>query len=839
MPINDGSIIVGIKGDTSDIERKISELQRKLRSLRETGPGGTYSQLSQQYRNAGQEEKAKRLEDFRQRVDAQNRQAITRSLRDEETALNKMMKQYQAIDSLIEKQLVGGKAKVKVLERQAELMDQIKQKSDMLQRAGREGIGPSAPPPPPGGGGGGGGGGVPPDGGPSGFAGLLGRAATRMAGIGGALLGIGRVGQAYGDLSYMQAELPARQAGRELGIAKGTTQLRERAIRGENFEDIIFAPERAKAIEQTMDFFKEADEARLTRARSKAAFGVGTTLVGGGLGVAGGMAAGAKLGGLMGTAVGPLGTAVGGILGGIGGAAGAAMGFFGGSEEAYYGLTGNRAELSKMTGREAMQNYETFKFMQRMKDPTKYYQKKMLAENQRKFLALQRSGGMTDEEMFGKVGGPLGYIQRGSEDFLLQERMGMSQQIVGAGGSGYGATQGNLHLLALQAQRSMGLTNAGQAMGRLSGYMNEVESKEAFINILSKGVSIGLDESEFREQNKDYLEQVTAIANKIGGGEDLIAATIAAGVEGDISRRGIAMSGEAFERLENALNEQGGITGAARAGLISENERFQNIQGMDRIAFQNLKMSDIREDNPVMKMYYKKATGKDADKNPDDFAAFINERQDVQRKALFQTFKGTELDISDLYKKGQQRNLLPEEIAEFQEKLKLIVPGFAGLSAEEMRRTTKAFSGAERIEEQTKAKRERLAQLQKQNSLSIGEMREMDELKKLDIEGGLKNLPYSIDKINQARSKQEAKQYEGLEKNMEQIFKDVTSNLDQTLAQQIEMESFNKALLSGAGAVRAFLDVLEGKKPKPKPKPVSKKEAAANSGKALLNLGGL
>jgi hypothetical protein len=807
----DNKITIGTTVDDSEFNRKISEMQQKIKSLRETGPGGTYSQLSQQYRAQGDEQRAQQIENYRKSQERASKQDIQRDLRNQNRELKEIEQRQRNIQGIIDRGNITQEKAAKAAENlkrikqehlqiSKQIVDtetQLAQINQANRPQGFERLGTALM-----------------KGGPSGMmramqrmgpAQVLNLAGTALSGVAAAGGAIGGAMSTYGNFRYMQAQLPARQAGRELGIAEGTTQLRGRAIRGENFEDIAYAPERARAIDQTMDFFQQADEARLTRARGKAVMG--------GAGVIGAGVVGAKIGAKIGAGVGSIipgaGTAVGAgvgtLLGGIGGAAMAGLGFFGSDEEAYYGLTGNKKALTQMTGREAMQNYETFKMNQRLADPNLYYQKKMLAENRGRFLGLQRSGGMTDEQMFGEGG----FVQRGAGDFLLQERMGMAEQIVGAGGSGYAATQGGVGLMALQAQRSMGLTNAGQTMGRLTSYMGATESEEAFVRILSKGVSIGLDESEYREEAKDYMAQVAAIASQIGGGDEMVASALAAGIEGDISRRGVQMSADAFGRLENVLSEQGGVTGAARAGLISEEGAFQNIKGMSRLAFQNLKMSDIREDSDVMKMYYEQAGGEEG--TGLSFEDFVNKRQDVQRKALFQAYKGTEIGdtLQKFYKEGQQRELSPEEIAKSQEMLKML-PGFENMTSEQLKVTTKQYLGTERVEEATKAARKRaLETQQKIQEGGFGPLRFEEGDQKFLIEERLKGKGVGIDRMEKQQAEQQAVTMEGMGENMKNLFNNVEKFGTQTSRAMLVMESFNTAMKDGPEAVDAFIKALD------------------------------
>lgn len=850
-------IKIGAELDTAEVERQLSELQKRVNSFRmggmQMGPAGLGGASS-----IGNQANVDRMRQSQLDVFKRLQNQISSDLNSQVKSHSNIVKQ---LDEQTKKLKEINKKTEEYKNLKKEIADLQKQEEDSLntvarlqsQKSQMQGMDPRSFAEK------GGFGRLGRAFGTGGFGGLN-RAATRMglgglaglagSAIGGLGTGLGAIGggmQALGNFNYMLADLPARQAGRELGIAQGTTQMRGRAIRGENLEDIIFAPERAKSIKSTMDFFEDADSARQMRATGKAA---------------GGLAGAIGAGALAGTAFGgPLGTVVGA---GVGLATG--LGIFGSSEEAYYGLTGNRGALSQMTGKEAMERYETFKMRDRMADPTKYYQKKFYSENRDRLLALQRSGGLTEDEMYGGSG----FIQSGAGEFLFQDRANMAQQITAAGGSGSAATRGGLNVLALQAQRSMGLTNAGQSLGRLSGYMNAEESEDAFIRILSKGVSIGLDDSEFREEQKDYLAQVSAIASQIGGGEDMVSAALTAGIEGDITRRGVQMSADAFQALEGAMNQQGGITAAARAGLISGNDMFSNIKGMDRLNFQRMQMKDIREDSSAMQMYFKQATGKEVKGNEEEFAKFVNERQDIQRKALFQAYKGTTMGktLSSLYEKGKNEKLSEEEITEAEQMLGNI-PEFASMSEEKRRVLARQYLGTERIEEEDKRKRK--AALRKKAMIENERRKRGQGIPFSTAESGFMDFatagipgmdtgknPMAIpmptmtdeemkrtgdflktdkgtksDELLAAQAKQQAKQFENMSKNMNEMFSSIMENLDQTLEQQVEMESFNEALKGGADAVEKFLNALKGVKSKPKLAP---NEIVVNGKKKRINI---
>jgi len=829
-------ITIGTSLDTSEVDKKLTELQRKIKNMRELGPTGAISQLAQTYRSSGQEERAKRLEDFRERQSSINRKEVQRDLAQQQNKLESLTRHYNNIQKGLDSLKKGTDDWNSKLEHSRKVFEDIQKTASSIgvtqKELGADLNGRGLP-------------GLPytQQQGMGPFSaremthimrtgiGGVGRVLNPLNALGLAASGVGAAGlgmQTYGNFQYFRAGLPAAQAGRGIDITRGTNQLAERAIKGQSFDDIIFAPERARALDKTFDFFQEADSARQTRARGKF------------LGIAGSALTGMVLGGVKGSVGGLPGALVGGAIG-----LGTGMGLFG-DEESYYGLTGNTQALQQMSAEDAIKKYETFKMSERLRDPRGYLQKKFLGENREGLLGIQRSTGFTDREMFG----PGGFSTAYGNEFLFSQRANMQQQIVGAGGSGQAGT-GETMALALRAQRMMGLTNSGQAMGRLSSYLTQEESKEAFVKILAQGVTIGLDDSEFREEQKDYFNQVTSIAQSIGGGEESVAAFMTAALEGDISRRGVSQAAEGFGNIMSKMSERGGVIAASRAAMISQSDTFNNIGGMYRVAFQNMDVRDITADNPAMKMYHRMSKSK---KSLDEFVA---ERRDIALKSLFMPFSNTEegKEVMNLYERSKEGQLEPDE----QSRLEQLIGTFAdmqGLSEERRRAVLGAFGGQrnlyKRIRE-TKAARKRQTEIDKarkeagllgteeeasgvirRNRDVLGEVFKdvtgrdisftddkanvstynpaQDELvlsrKDKARLGHLNEAPSFFDKQWKAGAISQNQQFSGLDKTVQDMASSVFDNLDRTLTDKIKMDSFREALESGARAVEGFMTAL-------------------------------
>ena len=827
-------IKVKLTADSTDLDKKITEMQKKIEKMRQLS-SGTGAMMNNPNAQA-----------FQERASSNLKKQLTQELKVQNREMMKLEKAYVAIDKRIKSSQMSQQAKTKALKEEEKILDSILAKRTSignLQSAlgpgkqplqGMERLGAAYR--------GGGLGGVGRAMSRMGPSALMGLAGTATLGAG-AIVGGGAAGATQlADWRYWKAGLPSVQAGRAGSIAQSTSQLTGRAINEQSYEDIMFGKQDRAAWGGAMDFFGEADPARKFRAKAKAVGGLAGTAVGA-AGLAGaGAYGGAKLGGMIGSVGGLpgalLGAGIGTIAGGIGGAlvggGMSMMGYFGGNEEAYYGLTDNSKALSGMSGKDAMMHYETQKTANRFKDPTQYYQKKFVGENMEKLLAIQRSSGLSDDGMYGSGG----FTQRGGGEFLFSERAGMQQSIVGAGGSGSSAA--NLNVMALKAQRGLGMTNAGQTMGKLSSYLDKDESEEAFVKILAKGMTIGLDGSEFREEQKDYFAQVTAIAQNIGTGENYIASSLAAGVEGDISRRSIGMAASGHQRLETNLNEQGGITAAARATALLGDDAFKDIGGFDFLTMSQMKMGDINADSAELKGYYKKAKAGGYKGSIEDFA---KARRGAQREGLIGGYRGTVIGdtLSDIMKAGDVGELTEEQLGKGAAMLRN-TGNFGNMNEKELQIMLKQYAGAERKAKESnikrgkikaaRAKKARIEAYHERESSTRGGYRpegEVEKMSKEDLryaaldEGG-KDL--GAEKVKGEMGKMQAKVFE----NMDKVFDEIASNVDESLAQKLEMKEFNDALRGGADSVTAFLAALKGEPipRKKKPMPVRARNKPEN-----------
>jgi hypothetical protein len=609
MPINDGSIVVGIKGDTSDIEQKISELQRKLRSLRETGPGGSISQLAQQYRSQGDFDKAQRLDDMRERSRKLQRQDIARSIKTEENALDKLYKQYQNIDGIIKRRKVSEDAITKAKENQLRLSKQIAEQEQIIgsmksfrdKAVYGEGLGPFS-----GremefmkrsmGGGRGIGGGVDALGR---VVGGMGAGRLMQAGFG-AAGAAGAAVEAGGSIYKQLVTYPERLTQREANTAGMLGELSRLQMNRRSYEFSLYGPERLKALETAQ-----------TRVGAEKAGDVtsilGRTLIGAGTGAL-------------------VGNIPGAIIGGLGGFGSAML------DDRKRSMVTDTVGLTKGAYDREMQSvfagtYQSDLAARKAKNIDLTLSQEFFEKNSNRFRGLQRQFGLSDQELYA---GPESIFQRAGRAGYDMDVMTQNMQgIMAAGGTTAVGRAGAL--TAGKFARNLDVTNAAQVMGRLSGGygMGEIRSKDEMIRMYAEATRIGLDESEVR----NYMQAAADIGFRTGGDQSVIQGALTAGLQsgGVFSGRGIEAAKSAFQRLRDETGTREGLTGQFKlAGLFAEKFNLEESAYLS-----GLPLDQLSENDPVLKQIL-------ADRNKREKEKF----EKSGKKGKYQ-----ELEIEDLREK--------------------------------------------------------------------------------------------------------------------------------------------------------------------------------------------
>lgn len=552
--MDNNKLTVAVDIDSKEAERKLSELERKIKSMREFGPSGNLSQLAQQYRSSGQDERAKRLEDFRERQSSLNRKQLSRDLKEQESQLEKILKQHQAIQNILDKGLVGGQSKNKILERQSQLLNEISQKTKTIQNIGGA-IGGEGNCPP----------GTKwnpatktcepisgifgrPNGSGSGpFTNALGKIG-RFSNV------IGAIGAAnYGASLYSsittQEERQATARAQMAGVVGESVQLQSQ---GRGYEMYYHAEERKKAAEAAKKRQKSTrvmDSTITGGATATTIAGLGMLLAGAGLSLTGvGAPVGAPL-----MAKGLTTTAVGGTA-----LAGSMMNdrlrskiFDPEAYEQLLGAKGAKAYQQTLAAYEA-ENFEKV-------SARKYFEK-----NKKSMMQMQRAFGLSDKELFGE--GSL-YDRASSAGFNKNTIDSSALGILGAGGTTKAGVEGAVY--AAQMQRGLDLTNAPALLGRVSGRtgLGGAESKDEVIRLFAEATKIGLNESEVRT----LLDTSTSMALQTGVSAVEMQQAMQTGIKVN-SGRGIQAAAGAFGRIREKTREMGNTRGQFALAEFGSNE---------------------------------------------------------------------------------------------------------------------------------------------------------------------------------------------------------------------------------------------------------------------------
>jgi hypothetical protein len=185
-------------------------------------------------------------------------------------------------------------------------------------------------------------------------------------------------------------------------------------------------------------------------------------------------------------------------------------------------------------------------------------------------IGMQRALGLNDFDWKTKRGagmggyyGAGGYLKSQTDLGFTDEMVtAASQGILGAGGSSAMARNSGI---SLQAERGLGLTNANQLLGQLSGSQSIPEtSKRSLIDIFSRG----FDSSNFAEENRKYMQAVTEQVFKGGSTSEATAISIA-----DLIKASVGMAAPTTRNIEagkaayESYKAQGSATSGYQGGI--------------------------------------------------------------------------------------------------------------------------------------------------------------------------------------------------------------------------------------------------------------------------------
>lgn len=232
-----------------------------------------------------------------------------------------------------------------------------------------------------------------------------------------------------------------------------------------------------------------------------------------------------------------------------------------------------------------------------MKDAVERLQKNTMRD-----LQTQRQLGLTDKQYFGEGG----LLQRATgAGFRDDMAVDAANQIMAAGGS---TAMANQSVFALQAQRGLGMTNANQVLGMLSGTLGggvPEASKNALIDIFSTAQQIGLDKSKYAEENRKFMQNVAEAVSRGGlvseGAAGGLAERMGAFITGAPTMRGIEAGRAAFESYQTGVTQTQGYLGALNIGSLMGDKDFQKVKDPALLeTFARLRPDELDPADPVV-----------------------------------------------------------------------------------------------------------------------------------------------------------------------------------------------------------------------------------------------
>lgn len=274
-------------------------------------------------------------------------------------------------------------------------------------------------------------------------------------------------------------------------------------------------------------------------------------------------------------------------------------GLFKQSEQMGWGTAGTEAEVQSQQDKERAE-FQSKQFEALKNGPEGAMRTAVSGSylsNYQRDLDFQRQMGLNTGSF---RGGFLGGVQ--GAGFTTEQGMGMASGIMGAGGSTR-ASVGSA-ALGLQAQRNLDITNASGVLGKLSGSLGSSETtNEAFVKLLAEGTRVGLDGSDFREENRKFVESAADIVSKSGvtssGGIDQILSQFGRFFS-DKSNVGIEAGKSAYELYRQTSMETTGPRGTMRAAGMLTDPTINKLGRDSREALFNMPIDQLTPDNPAI-----------------------------------------------------------------------------------------------------------------------------------------------------------------------------------------------------------------------------------------------
>jgi hypothetical protein len=256
--------------------------------------------------------------------------------------------------------------------------------------------------------------------------------------------------------------------------------------------------------------------------------------------------------------------------------------------------------LAKERAKDFRSNLENLK----NEDPKKRLALESYEQNYQQDLDIQRQLGMGDREL--RAGGGFQYRAH-QAGFLTEQANQMAGGIVGAGGS---ARMGKNAEFGLQMQRA-GLTNAPQILGAVSGGVQDVAStKRATISIMAEAFQIGMDNTDFAEENRRFTQSVANVIGRTGaespGDQDRIAKLMGQFV-GERTNKGVEAANSAYEAFQQRGSQTSGRRGAIRMADAINDPALSKLDTSEINELLAAKPEQLKTTDPMIMAYAQKA----------------------------------------------------------------------------------------------------------------------------------------------------------------------------------------------------------------------------------------
>lgn len=255
-----------------------------------------------------------------------------------------------------------------------------------------------------------------------------------------------------------------------------------------------------------------------------------------------------------------------------------------------------QTQLMEMYG----QDYQSNLAAEKKKNPFKNEVANRYQQSYMGDLSNQRRMGLSDTGYYGR-GGFEETMNKGQFNSDLGNNM--ASQISGAGGSTRGQDKSTT-LLGLQASR-MDMTNSGSLLGQISAGAGSSQATNAiFKKLLEESVKDGLDNSEYREEQRKFGELQANALSAGGVSSEKDAQSVLAGLSSYLAKnpsmKDVAGAGNAYDQGQRASAETGGRGGALQMANMIRDPVLSKIGYKGYSHLMEMQENQINETDPYL-----------------------------------------------------------------------------------------------------------------------------------------------------------------------------------------------------------------------------------------------